>query len=312
MTAVIEVEGLTKRYGRLTAVDHISFTVGHGEVVGFLGPNGAGKTTTIRMLLGLIKPTSGRKRVLGEERLSRAASKVGSVIEEPSFYPYLSGRDNLRLAATLYGGVDEKRIYQVLELVGLLGRERDRVSKYSQGMRQRLGLAQAMLPRPELLVLDEPTNGLDPDGVVEIRNTIKALGQSGVTIFLSSHLLSEVERVASRVIIIEKGKIKADGSVKDLLSRLAGGKAVMKLRTGDLDRTAQLLSAQPWAKEFTRDDTSLRLILAAQDVERVMPILVGAGIKIYEFDQEDFSLEDLYLGTVQEGHHNHAAQGGRA
>lgn len=193
MTAVIEVQGLTKRYGGHTAVDAISLTVRSGEVYGFLGPNGAGKTTTLRMLLGLIAPSAGTVSVLGERPgTTTALARTGSLIEGPAFYPYLSGRDNLRVLAR-YAGVPARRVHGVLAMVALDSRGGDRFSTYSLGMKQRLGVAAALLKDPELLILDEPTNGLDPAGMRDMRRLIQELGASGRTVVLSSHLMSEVQ-----------------------------------------------------------------------------------------------------------------------
>src|SRR5690242_13447070 len=194
----IEMNNLSKVYGSLTAVSSLNLTIPQGVIFGFLGPNGAGKTTTIRMLLGLIKPSGGSARILGyDTRRDRARilPQVGAIVESPTFYPYLSGRDNLRELARVQKGVPASRIEEVLELVELSARAKDKVKTYSLGMKQRLGIAAALLNRPRLIFLDEPTNGLDPQGTVDMRNLILQLGRSGHTVFLSSHLLHEVEQV---------------------------------------------------------------------------------------------------------------------
>lgn len=218
---VLHAAGLCKRYGRRRVVDGVSLEVCRGDVFGFLGPNGAGKSTTIRMLTGLVHPDVGSVAILGHDlrRAHRQAlARVGAVVESPALYPHLSGDKNLEILAALSGGSSVQRRREVLRLVGLEGRERDRVSTYSHGMKQRLGLAQALLPQPELVILDEPTNGLDPGGMVEMRQLIRRLAaEEGITVFLSSHLLSEVEQVCNRVAVIHKGRVLVQGSVQELL-----------------------------------------------------------------------------------------------
>ncbi len=214
--AVIETDALTRRYGDITAVDHLDLRIRRGEVYGFLGPNGAGKTTTLRMLLGLITPTSGRATVLGEAPGSAGSLlRTGAMIETPAFYPHLSGRNNLRVLAK-YTGAPEARIDAVLDQVELLARADDAFSNYSLGMKQRLGVAAALLKDPELLILDEPTNGLDPAGMAEMRDLIRELGHGERTVLLSSHLMTEVEQVADRVGIIAKGRLVAEGTIDQL------------------------------------------------------------------------------------------------
>ncbi len=213
---------LTKRFGDLVAVDHVNLKVQEGELFGFLGPNGAGKTTTISMILGLLYPTAGRVHVLGEEvspTRTHVLRQVGAMVNTPGFLPYLSGRENLRLLARLYPDVDERRVDEVLELVGLRDAAKRKVKGYSTGMKQRLGLAAALLHRPRLLVLDEPTSGLDPIGMKEMRELLRALADGGTTIFLSSHLLHEVEQICDRVALIHQGRIVAEGEVRALLQQ---------------------------------------------------------------------------------------------
>jgi ABC-2 type transport system ATP-binding protein len=209
---VLRVAGLTRRYGQRAVVDGLDLAVRRGEIFGFLGPNGAGKTTAIAMILGLVRPLAGSVEILGHDLLRDpqvALRRVGAIVETPAFYPYLSGLDNLRALALARGGVPARRFNEVLALVGLTGRERDRFSTYSLGMKQRLGIAGALLPEPELLILDEPSNGLDPAGMVEIRGLLLRLARAGQTILLCSHLLAEVQQVCDRVIILAQGKIVA-------------------------------------------------------------------------------------------------------
>src|SRR5918998_6620592 len=213
---LVETNGLSKTYGAVTAVDQVSLSVWRGEVYGFLGPNGAGKTTTLRMLTGLARPTAGSATVHGDQPGSpRALARTGVLIEAPRFYPYLSGRDNLRVVAR-YAGVPDRRVEAALDTVDLAGRGGDRYAGYSLGMKQRLGVAAALLKDPELLILDEPTNGLDPAGMADVRMLIRRLGAAGCTVLFSSHLLAEVEQVCDRVGVIFQGRLVAEGRVADL------------------------------------------------------------------------------------------------
>jgi len=238
---------LTKSYGRLRAVDSLDLEVGAGELFGFLGPNGAGKTTTIRMALGLIRPSSGRVEILGRD-LSRHRAEVlpyvGALVESPALYLYLSGRDNLRAVADVLGGVPGSRIDELIELVGLKGRDRDRVRTYSLGMKQRLGMAIALLNDPRLLILDEPANGLDPAGIVEMRDLLRQLAAAGKTVFISSHVLSEVQQICSRVAIINRGRLVRVAPVAELLE--APGE--FEVRVDDPDRLVQALHLEDWGR----------------------------------------------------------------
>ncbi|NPA93616.1 MAG: ABC transporter ATP-binding protein [Chloroflexi bacterium] len=218
---VIQLHNLHKRFGAVQAVRHLNLEVFSGECFGFLGPNGAGKTTTISMILGLLRPTAGRVVVLGEEVTpdhTAALRHVGALAGAPGFYPYLSGRANLRLLAALYPDVDDVRVEEVLALVGLQEAANRKAKAYSTGMKQRLGLAAALLHRPKLLILDEPTSGLDPVGMAEMRALLRKLTEEGITVFLSSHLLHEVEQTCDRVAILNRGQLVAQGPVADLLA----------------------------------------------------------------------------------------------
>lgn len=220
MSIAIRTEKLTKRYGTQVAVDSLDLMVQAGEIFGLLGPNGAGKTTTIAMLLGLVRPTSGRAEVFGQTipaHVEAVLHDVGAMIEAPAFYPYLSGYDNLRVLARMRG-IAERRIHEVLETVELARRSRDKVRAYSQGMKQRLAIAAALLGEPKLIMLDEPTNGLDPAGTVEMRQLIRTLAASGTTVVLCSHLLSEVEQLCEQVAILKQGRLVVQGSLKALLA----------------------------------------------------------------------------------------------
>ena len=218
--SAISVAGLTKRYGELIAVNGATFEVPLGTICGFVGPNGSGKTTTIRMLLSLIEPTSGSGQILNEpiSHPDRYLSKVGAMIEGPAFYPALSGAENLKVLATL-GGYSHDRVPELIDLVGLSGRGGDKYKTYSLGMKQRLGIAAALLPNPKLLILDEPTNGLDPAGIQEIRDLLSKLAKDGVTVFVSSHLLSEIEMISEYLVMLRKGEVIFFGKTIDLLHR---------------------------------------------------------------------------------------------
>src|SRR6476659_7518275 len=228
----IEIRGLVKRYGEIVAVDNVDLSVEHGDVFGYLGPNGAGKTTSLRMFLGLIRPTAGSVRLFGRDPLregAKALAGVAGFVEGPTFYPYLSGRKNLLLLADYDDPSSHARIEEVLELVELRDRAKDRVGGYSHGMRQRLGIAAALLRRPRLLLLDEPATGLDPAGMRDMRRLVRQLAGEGITILLSSHLLYEVEELCNRVAIIRKGAIVYEGPLRDLLATAGSGYSLRAL-----------------------------------------------------------------------------------
>jgi ABC-2 type transport system ATP-binding protein len=296
--SVIRTLGLTKRYKRLTAVDDLTLEVRRGEVFGFLGPNGAGKTTTIALLLGLVRPSAGTAEVLGHDvrhNLGPALRRTGSMVETPAFYPYLSARDNLRIAAQTLGQPDEGRIAQLLAFVGLAGRAGDKVQTFSTGMNQRLGLAAALLNDPELLILDEPTSGLDPGGMAEVRELIGDLARrQGKTVFLSSHLLHEVEQVCDRVAIIHHGRVAAQGGVDELMRR--GGR--LEVRVADLPRAAEVLRVQAWVADVQSADDRLLVdapLDAAADVTRA---LAEAGLYLCGLRVLERSLESVFLEIV--------------
>src|SRR3954462_1893731 len=241
---VVATDRLTKRYGDRLAVDSVSLTVRRGEVYGFLGPNGAGKTTTLRMLLGLVRPTAGDAAVLGAAPGSPSAlARIGAMVEAPGLYPYLSGRDNLRVLAG-HAGAPPERVDDVLAEVGLADRAGDRTRTYSMGMKQRLGVAAALLKDPELLILDEPTNGLDPAGMAEMRSFIRSLSRGGRTVVLSSHLMGEVEQVCDRVGVIREGVLVAEGTVEELR-----GRASLRVRAEPIGEAARLVARLPEVAE---------------------------------------------------------------
>jgi ABC-2 type transport system ATP-binding protein len=293
--AVIRTFDLTKRFKKLTAVDEINFTVHKGEVFGFLGPNGAGKTTTIAMLLGLVRPTAGSAEVLGHDirrDLSQALSQVGAIVETPAFYPYMSGADNLRILARIDGGDTEKQIPEILDQVGLKSRGKDKVGTYSLGMRQRLGLAAALLGNPELLILDEPTNGLDPAGMQEMRVLIRSLADdAGKTVFLSSHLLHEVEQVCDRVLILNKGKVIAQGGVSELLSQAH----LVEMRIDSAYEAAKVLLALDWVENVDQNEDILRVQASPERVPELLATLASHHHFPFEVKPVTSSLESVFL-----------------
>ena len=288
---VIQTRALTKRYGdAIVAVDDLELRVRRGEVYGFLGPNGAGKTTTLRMLLGLVRPTSGEATVLGAAPGSpHGLARTGAMVEAPAFYPYLSGRDNLRVLAG-YAGVADDRVEAVLGEVRLSARAADRWATYSQGMKQRLGVAAALLKDPELLILDEPTNGLDPAGMAEMREFICSLGQGQRTVVLSSHLMGEIEQVSDRVGIIRDGSLVAEGTVEELR-----GRAGLRVRAEPLADAARLIGALPDVEELRRVDGLLEVAVETSQAPTINRVLVEAGIAVSELYAQQTSLEDVFL-----------------
>lgn len=243
-TPAISVDGLTKQYENIAAVKAATFTVPKGTICGFVGPNGAGKTTTIRMLLGLISPSSGTGTVLGHSitEPEKYLSSVGAMIEGPAFYPALSGAENLKVLATM-GGIDINRVDELIDLVGLTGRGGDKYKTYSLGMKQRLGIAAALLPNPELLILDEPTNGLDPEGIQEVRDLLKRLAAQGTTVFVSSHLLSEIEIISQYIVMLRKGEVVFAGPIEELLFNQKPTILVKTEKESDLEKIAEIAQA---------------------------------------------------------------------
>ncbi|GAB4201242.1 MAG: ABC transporter ATP-binding protein [Roseiflexaceae bacterium] len=298
MDAAILTEGLTKRYGERTVVDSVDLQVAHGEIFGFLGPNGAGKTTTIGMLLGLIRPNAGRAVVLGhdiQQQPGPALAGVGAMVETPAFYPYLSGRDNLRVLARA-GGLPDAAVETVLERVELSGRARDGFKTYSLGMKQRLGIAAALLHEPRLIILDEPTNGLDPAGQLEIRELIRTLAQQGHTIFLSSHMLHEVEQLCERVAILRQGRIVRAGRVAELLRR---GQGVLVRVIGDAEQARTLIASQPWVRGIEPRDGALLVDVPVERAPEITMLLAAHAIPVAELRAHEERLEDLFLEVTR-------------
>jgi len=295
----IEVNGLSKRYGRTYAVEDVSFNVPVGQITGFLGPNGAGKTTTLRMIAGLIRPSAGSSRLLGQSVPGRTLLKVGTMIEEPSFYPYMSGRRNLLHAATLHGGVEPGRIDEVLRFVHMEQAADKKVSAYSQGMRQRLGLARALLWRPEVLLLDEPTNGLDPVGIAEIRESLRTIAAQGVTIRISSHILAEIEKLVERVLVIERGRMLFDGPLRELVRQIQEATVRYRLRGPDPARLEEVLQERNLSTERLAEDW-VRTEVSQDGAGTLLRDLVQAGVEVSEAVQETESLEHAYLRLLRE------------
>ena len=295
--AAIRAIALSKSYGKRLAVDHLDLQVERAELFGFLGPNGAGKTTTIRMALGLIAPTGGSVEILGQEVRSHRAQvlpRVGALVESPALYGYLSGRDNLRAVGHLLGGASEKRIDEVLEIVSLKGRDRDRVRTYSMGMKQRLGLAMALLNDPDLLILDEPANGLDPAGIVEMRDLLRDLAAQGKTVFISSHVLTEVQQICTRVAIINHGKLIRVAQVHDLLQ--SSGEFEVKVDVpADLMATLRL---QPWAQQARVEDGLVITPAPEGRGRNLVRFLVESGHVPDSVSVRQKDLEDIFLSLT--------------
>jgi ABC-2 type transport system ATP-binding protein len=296
--AVIEIAGLRKEYrnvrgGRTVALDGLDLDVPGPGVFGFLGPNGAGKTTTVRCLLGLARPTAGTCRLLGvdcTDGLHTVLDRVGSIVEAPALFPGFSGRRNLEILAR-GAGIEERRIAEVLEIVGLSRRAKERVKGYSLGMRQRLAIAAALLKDPQVLILDEPANGLDPAGIVEVRTLLRGLGEEGRTVFVSSHILSEVRQMCDHVAIIARGRLVASGPVEEVLAR--GGRRALMVRVADIAGAADVLRRA--GMDAVRWEGALRLDRAPADPSEVTRVLAQHGHYVSELRSDEEDLEAVFL-----------------
>ncbi len=295
----IDVQGLSKRYGRTMAVDNVSFRVPAGQITGFLGPNGAGKTTTLRMIAGLIRPTSGTSRLLGQSVPGPALLEVGTMIEEPSFYPYMTGRRNLQHAAMLHGEVAPERIDEVLTFMHMEKAADKKVGAYSQGMRQRLGLARALLWKPRVLLLDEPTNGLDPVGIAEVRENLRQIAAQGVTILISSHILAELEKLVERVLVIERGRLLFDGGLGELVRQIGQSTVRYRLRGSDPQAIAAALTRFGLPAELATGGW-VNTSVTPDDAKTLLKRLLDEGIDVTESVQEQDSLENAYLRLLRE------------
>ena len=303
MSPIIEVNNLSKKFKDIHAVNDLSFTVNEGDIYGFLGQNGAGKSTTIRMLLTLIKPTAGTINLFGKKlstHRSEILSKVGAVIEKPDLYKYLSAYDNLSIFAKMSGlKVTKQLLMQQLKMVGLEERAKDVVRTFSQGMKQRLGIAVALIHNPALIVLDEPTNGLDPQGIADMRNLILHLSREmGKTVLISSHLLSEIELIANRMIIIHKGKKMVEGVVTTLLDP---AHTLIEIEAVNNTLTKQLLKQSKWGV-YIQNNPALQLMMNKADVPQLVNDLVAMGVQLLSVNSSH-SLENYFLSlTTQSGH----------
>ncbi len=296
---LIKSVGLTKRFRGLTAVDHLDLEVRQGDVFGFLGPNGAGKSTTLRMMVGLVRPTSGSVTLFGHDVWHdrvRALTHAGVLIESPAFYKYMSGRDNLRILANTGNSISPKEIDAALNTVGLLDRAKDKVKAYSQGMRQRLGIALAIINHPRLVLLDEPTNGLDPQGMKEVRDLIKRLSaEHGITIFLSSHLLHEVEQICTRIAVVDRGKVLQSGDVGELLRETN----TYRVSVDSCLKARQMVEALPLVEVVREQDDALDVkLLDGFDAASLNHALVTGGVQVSGLAPVKTSLEELYLELV--------------
>ena len=303
MPAALETHNLPKRYGPLRAVEELDLTVEEGQIFGFLGPNGAGKSTTMRMVMGLLRPSSGQALILGRDSAlvaSRAPGTIGALVEGPAFYGYLTGRQNLALLARLSAGAPPDEIAGVLDLCGLAPHAHRRVSAYSHGMRQRLGVAPALQPRPRVLLLDEPTLGLDPRGRVEMRDLLLRLHQEGVTIFLSSHLLSEVEQLCTHLGFIWQGRLLQSGPTAELL---AGPTVRVELRATPLESAQALLEQHRQVWDLARRGQILTFSTQPETIPELNAALTKVGISIWSLVPRPESLEELYLRLMEEASH---------
>jgi ABC-2 type transport system ATP-binding protein len=295
----IEARGLVKRYGHVTAVDHVDLTVRAGDVYGYLGPNGAGKTTSLRMLLGLIRPDEGTAKLFGRDPLIegvRALDGVAGFVEAPRFYPYMSGLRNLELVAALDGGDASERIEDALHTVDLHARRHDKVNGYSHGMRQRLGIAGALLRDPRLLLLDEPTTGLDPAGMRDMRALVHRLASEGMTVLLSSHLMSEVEELCDRVAIVARGRVIHEGSLEELIASASGR---YELRTTDDDRATAIAARAEGIGEFEATSRGLTFTAEERAVAALTLSLAQAGIGLTALVPRTATLEELFFRLTE-------------
>jgi ABC-2 type transport system ATP-binding protein len=305
--SVLEVRGFTKKFGDFVAVDSLSFEVRRGDVYGFLGPNGSGKSTTIRAIFGLVEPTEGEIRLLGHQAGGPGGREgVAGFVDMPGFYDYLSARDNLKVLAAADRRKGEPPMTRVLETVGLLGRERDKVKTYSTGMKQRLAIASALLREPEVLILDEPTNGLDPGGMRDVRDLIRRLNEDGLTIFLSSHLLAEVEQLCNRVAVIGHGRLLAEGTIAEVVGgdngrpgyRLVVDDAKSALRI--LESTTHITGASVAEPPDGLGDKEIRFAVGPEGPGPVVRDLVAGGVAVLALVPARPSLEDLFLELTEE------------
>ena len=307
---ILQTRNLGKQYKSRWAVHHLDLEVHRGDVFGFLGPNGAGKSTTIRMLLSLIRPTEGEVFLFGkslDKEREKALQSIGGIVEKPDFYPYLSANRNLEIVGALNGGVSRKRIGEVLDLVGLASRASDKVKTYSHGMKQRLGIAQALLANPEFVILDEPTSGLDPQGMKEIRDLIRHLASDqNKTVMLSSHLLNEVEMVANRMAVINRGELVTQGEVTELIE---GGEKVVTVKGQPAEKVRSVLSASKAIGKVVEKGEAFEVTMPFEDVPELARALVREGVDVQALVPRR-SLEEYFL-SITEGETSEGKEGKR-
>jgi ABC-type multidrug transport system ATPase subunit len=297
---IIEVNHLVKHYGKFKAVEDVSFDVYRGDVYGFLGPNGAGKSTTIRTLLSLIKPTSGQIKIFNQDlktNRNNILRRIGCIVEKPDFYKYLSAEKNLEIFARLSGvPVTKSRIHEIIEFVGLKGREKDKLGGFSHGMKQRLGIAQTLIHDPQLIILDEPTTGLDPQGIIDIRNLILQLrNEHKKTVLLSSHILSEIELIANRMVIINKGKTIVQGSVTELLN---AQELIVAFVVDNKEKAKQLILNSPLKIAVEESiDNNLLLHISQEKIPTINKLFCENGINVYSIEAKR-KLEDYFLKLI--------------
>jgi ABC-2 type transport system ATP-binding protein len=295
MEKVLEINHLTKKFGKLTAVNDLSFSVEKGNVYGLLGPNGSGKSTTLGMILNVVNPTQGNWKWFGNEPSTESLKKVGAIIERPNFYPYLSAEKNLQIVAQIKGA-DYNKIDEKLKIVGLLERKKDKFSTFSLGMKQRLAIAAAMLNDPQVLILDEPTNGLDPQGIIKIREIIQQIAANGTTIILASHLLDEVEKVCSHVVILEKGKTLYSGRVDEMTASFG----YFELNSNDRDKLKSALEILNYFEKISDNGNHLKAILKEDlSAETLNKMLFDKGITLNHLVKRKESLEHQFLQITQ-------------
>ncbi len=295
---IVKTEKLTRRFGEITAVKDLDIEICRGQVYGFLGPNGSGKTTTIAMMLGLIHPTSGKVNLFGRDLSPESLRRVGTVMDNGGFYPGFSGRDNLLIFGSLHKAADKTRVDEALEMVGLAARAKSKFHTYSMGMKQRLGIALAMLDDPDLFIFDEPTNGMDPEGIAEIRALIVKLAAQGKTVFLASHLLAEVEQVCTHLAILKKGVVVKQGALSDLLSK--ENRSELEIVLADLERAAELLHQAGYDVKI--DGEKLVTKVRNGDAEKISVLLVNGGLPIREMRHIRTNLENVFMeATAKSG-----------
>mgnify|MGYP004495126497 FL=1 len=292
-TKILECKNLSKTIGKKQILKNVELEISEGDILGFIGPNGAGKTTTIKLILGLQKITSGYVKINGydiKENFEKAIEKVGTIVENPDLYMYMSGYKNLKLIANLYKDVDQKRVEEVIKITGLENRINDKVSKYSLGMRQRLGIAQALLHKPNLLILDEPTNGLDPEGIKQLRDLLKKLAKKEkMGILISSHNLAELESFCTKVAIIQNGKMVENSSIED--AKKVDGKTIYQIEIDNTEKIEEVVK-----NELEKiDKNNINVYATKQEIPEIVEKLVQNKIKVYKVCEQDISLETAFL-----------------